>query len=482
MTMQSPASARRAVRVASHWSPCTQGVVRVSQPSIATRSVRRASSGPVKRSSPKPIPGSNKAKPLPFKTTPSPKSVPQEPASSSSSSSSSTPNPDSGSTTSNGSTARQKFSIAELVRTRWIALFGTGAAALCIGSFTASFIWQNSTPAPVYCTGHEPAVPTGRPAIQSPLEFDLHLDKSEHRYGITKLRRKLGAEAKGHVLEVAVGTGRNLEFYDWGKLIAQFVTKGERNKDLLEKSGYGRSKIEDVVEMESFTGVDISESMLDIGLKRIRSVVPHGTEILPVKKPVFAELAKADEGRWSLNMLGGRFRILKGDAQNELPRPKTLAATDKYDTVVQTFGLCSVRDPTKLLENMAHAVRPETGRIILLEHGRSWWDLVNGLLDRTAKGHFERFGCWWNRDIEMIVEDAQRKIPGLEVVEIKRPGWGKFGTHFWIELRVRQVPNAKQEQSAAKPAHEPDENRSSWWSIGSSALTTKPKSEDERKN
>jgi methyltransferase OMS1 len=370
--------------------------------------------------------------------------------------------------------------VAELVRTRWIALFGAGAAAVCLGSFTASFIWLNRSPAPIYCTGHEPYVPTGRPAIQSPLEFDLHLDKSEHRYGITKLRRKLGAEARGHVLEVAMGAGRNLEFYDWGKLIQKFVTKGERNKDLLEKSGWGRSRIEEVKEMESFTGVDISDSMLDLGLKRVRSVVPHGTEILPVKKPVFAELAKVEEGRWCLSMLQGQFRILKGDAQNELPSPKAEAA-GKYDTVIQTFGLCSVRDPTRLLENMAHVVRPETGRIILLEHGRSWWDLVNGLLDRSAKGHFERFGCWWNRDIEMIVEDAQSKIPGLEVVEIKRPGWFKFGTHFWIELRVREVERAKGE-NAAKPASEQEAHGSSWWNIGSSILTSKPNGDGEKKD
>lgn len=368
-----------------------------------------------------------------------------------------------------------------MVRSRWIALFGAGAAALCLGSFTASFIYLNSGPAPVYCTGHEPAVPTGRPAIQSPLEFDLHLDKSEHRYGITKLRRQLGAEAKGHVLEVAVGTGRNLEFYDWGKLIERFVSQGERNKDLLEKSGWGKTKIEDVREMESFTGVDISQSMLDIGLKRLRSVVPHGADILPAKKPDFAELARVEEGRWCLSLLDGRLRILKGDAQDELPGPRATLpgkGASKYDTVIQTFGLCSVRDPTKLLENMAAVVQPETGRIILLEHGRSWWDLVNGLLDRSAKAHFERFGCWWNRDIELIVEDARKKIPGLEVVEIKRPGWFKFGTHFWIELRLKNVSSPAPLRPAAE---EKEQGSSSWWNLGSSVLTAKPKAEGGKK-
>ncbi|KAI0129436.1 hypothetical protein BJ170DRAFT_700713 [Xylariales sp. AK1849] len=327
----------------------------------------------------------------------------------------------------------KELTVADLVRTRWIALFGAGAAALCLGSFTASWWWANSSEAPRYCTGHEPAVPTGRPAIQSPLEFDLHLDKSEWRYGITKLRRRLAAEATGHVLEVAVGTGRNLEFYDWGRVTEDFVEKGERNRQKLEKSGWGAAgRMDGVRELESLTGVDISEAMLDIGLQRVRQVVPHGVDALP-KKPSFAALAGQGQ---SVCLLDEKIRIFKGDAQNTLPAPPL--GRRKYDTIVQTFGLCSVRDPTLLIRNMAGMVQPETGRILLLEHGRSWWDLVNGMLDRSALGHFERFGCWWNRDIETLVREAEKQIPGLEVVGFERPGWFKFGTHFWIELKVRR--------------------------------------------
>lgn len=451
--------------------------------------VRRASSGPGKRSSPAKSAAAaaaakGKAKPLPFKSA-APVSRPEpttqsEPKTAETESASTPANHAKDNSSSRPPPPPRKFSVAELVRTRWIALFGAGAAALCLGSFTASFVWLNvSQPAPAYCTGHEPAVPTGRPGVQSPLEFDLHLDKSEHRYGITKLRRRLGAEARGHVLEVAVGTGRNLEFYDWGALTAGLVSRGERSRDLLEKSGWGRSKIADVREVDSFTGVDISGDMLDVGLQRLRTVVPRGPEILPVKKPSFAALARpsdTDEGRPCLALLDGKFRLFQGDAQDALT-PSSLSPDGRYDTVVQTFGLCSVRDPARLLGNMAAVVRPDTGRILLLEHGRSWWDLVNGLLDRSARGHFERFGCWWNRDIEAIVEDAQRKTPGLEVVEVQRPGWFKFGTHFWIELRVREdggVKDLKREIAPAKPA-EVEGSWSKWWDVGSSILTPKPK-------
>ncbi|KAI1881042.1 hypothetical protein JX265_001282 [Neoarthrinium moseri] len=441
-----------------------------------SRSVRRASSG-IRRSAP-PHRKTQAAKPLPFKPAPPKAASPPPP------SSPATPGPESSNdnrsgtgtgTGSSGGEAPRKFSVAELVRTRWIALFGAGAMALCLGSFTASFVYLNLSPAPKYETGHEPTVPTGRPGIQSPLEFDLHLDKSEHRYGITKLRRQLGERATGHVLEVAVGTGRNLEFYDWAAVTAAHLSTGERNRGLLEKSGWGARRLEDVREMLSFTGLDISETMLDIGLRRVRQVVPHGVDQVP-KKASFAQ--QAGQGGGHVSLLDGKLRIMQGDAQDGLPAGPGPAG--RYDTVVQTFGLCSVRDPARLLANMARVVVPETGRILLLEHGRSWWELVNGLLDRSAQGHFDRFGCWWNRDIEDIVERAQAAVPGLEVVEIRRPGWSTLGTHLWIELRVREVGGQEPKEDGRKPAAEDGKGWASWLNLGSSALTPKPQGEAKK--
>ncbi|KAK8037887.1 hypothetical protein PG994_014654 [Apiospora phragmitis] len=351
--------------------------------------------------------------------------------------------------------------VDQLFRARWLGLFGAGAAALCLGTFTASFWIANSGEAPQYVTSREPVVPTGRPAIESPVEFDQHLDRSEWRFGITKLRRRLAAEATGHVLEVAMGTGRNMEFYDWDAVTTEYVSAGERNRSKLAKTGWGtKENLADLLEMESFTGVDISTAMLDIGLRRLRQVVPHGAmeDVLP-KQPSFEQLARSEAGS-GVQLLRGKVRIVQGDAQSPLPAPPK--GVDKYDTVIQTFGLCSVRDPTLLIHNMAAVVKPETGRIILLEHGRSWWDLVNGLLDRSAKGHFERFGCWWNRDIEGIVEVAKSRIPGLEVVEFQRPGWATLGTHVWVELRIRDAkPKGGRDTGA-------DESSNGW--LGSAPL------------
>ncbi|KAL7622389.1 hypothetical protein AAE478_007893 [Parahypoxylon ruwenzoriense] len=387
----------------------------------------------------------------------------------------------------------KKQPLSDLVRSRWFPLFGAGAAAVCVGFFTASlaYYWRTQ-PAEHWIPGQEPRTPTGRPSIQSPRDFDTHLDKSEWRFGITKLRRKIAAQARGHVLEVAVGAGRNFDYYDWEivtkdlELAAESAKekegksswfswgkdkgggKGEekekekkddgkeQGKDQVKRRSYVELKAEQA-KMEtavlSFTGLDISAPMLDLALTRIRQVVPYMADQVP-KKPSFAKLASKPEGseqhyEEGLSLAGNRIRILKADAQvPPLPAPPSTTSTtipnspppQKYDTIIQTFGLCSVRDPVALLSAMGSALRPETGRIFLLEHGRSnWLDLVNGLLDRGARGHFERFGCWWNRDIELVVRAAERSVPGLEVLRVERPGWITFGTHVLIEMRVRDV-------------------------------------------
>ena len=417
--------------------------------------------------------------------------------------------------------------MSDLVRTRFFALFGMGAATVCIGYFVGAQAvhWREAkaeaeTGAASHggccAPGLEPVAPTGRPSIQSPLEFDMHLDKSEWRLGITKLRRRLAAEARGHVLEVALGTGRNLEFYDWDNVVnvdagaGDAIAEGagtpaepsEKEKEeaarrrlveRLKKVDFDRSRLWEVPEREedeiedgllSYTALDISPGMLDIALRRMRQVVPRladtsgdtkadagaGAGAGPVagalpKKPSFCKLASKEHpgsgGSDCVSLVEGRIRVLASDAQAALPPAPASGRTgsraskkdeDKqyYDTIVQTFGLCSVRDPVGLVANLAAAVRPGTGRIVLLEHGRSsWWEVVNGLLDRSARGHFDRFGCWWNRDIDAIVRDAAARVPGLQVVRLERPGLVTLGTHIWVELRVDPVAAA--EARAANP-------------------------------
>lgn len=194
--------------------------------------------------------------------------------------------------------------------------------------------------------------------------------------GLPLLRRALARRAHGHVLEASVGTGRNAAYYDMRKC-------------------------------SSVTIVDSSREMLEVA------------------RAAFAAKHPASSGV--------RVRCVQMDAAAPLPPPpiptptSTLSAGEgKYDVVIQSMGICSHEDPVALLRNLGRAVKGESegGRIILLEHGRSNFDWVNGMLDRLAWGHARRWGCWWNRDVGELVERS-----GLRVLEVKRY---HFGTTWWV--------------------------------------------------
>ncbi|ELR08452.1 hypothetical protein GMDG_00516 [Pseudogymnoascus destructans 20631-21] len=116
------------------------------------------------------------------------------------------------------------------------------------------------------------------------------------------------------------------------------------------------------------------------------------------------------------------------DASLPLPPPPsssspTSSAPEKYDTILQTMGLCSTPHPAALLLNLSNHLAPG-GRILLLEHGRGYWGWLNNILDALAPGHAERFGCWWNREVGGILEEVEKG--GLRVVEVRRRNWGDY--------------------------------------------------------
>lgn len=316
-------------------------------------------------------------------------------------------------------------------------------------------------------------------------EFDRGLNMAERVMGIRLLRKWLGTRVKGHVLEVAVGTGRNLQFYDWTEVvkgppattgreltaeekkeeekkekerIRAVLDRGEKqgNKDWMEKVKLPGS-LEG--EMLTFTGVDISEGMMGVARQRLRENVPEGKKVVPKGKRLgsarqggegetrIGQGKRGEEQEVLLSALEDRIRLVRADAEAKLPEAPAYPArfegedVKKYDTVVQTFGLCSVNDPLALLKNMAAVVKPDTGRIILLEHGKGWSDWINEKLDLWAPQHFTRYGCWWNRDIERLVKEAEKKVPGLEVVEIERPGWFQAGTTVLVQLKIKSQGN-----------------------------------------
>jgi hypothetical protein len=68
-----------------------------------------------------------------------------------------------------------------------------------------------------------------------------------------------------------------------------------------------------------------------------------------------------------------------------------------------------------MLNSGAQVLKP-SGKIILLQHGRSSWDFLNNILDGDARGHYLRWGCWWNRDILSAVQEVCPAAPSALVI------------------------------------------------------------------
>ena len=201
--------------------------------------------------------------------------------------------------------------------------------------------------------------------------YDSEIDRDEFMMGINWLRKSLlYFHAKGNVLEVAAGTGRNVLYYP-----KQYVNR--------------------VVLM------DRSEQMLSQARKKVES-------------------AKKIEG--NTNKIQYAFVVADSADLNSLKIP-----SNTFDTVVDTFGLCSYVDPVAALKEMGRVCKKD-GKILLLEHGRSKsWSWITNYLDKHAERHAKNWGCVWNRDLDCILKES-----GLVIDHIHT--W-HFGTTYYMVCR-----------------------------------------------
>ena len=121
--------------------------------------------------------------------------------------------------------------------------------------------------------------------------YDRDVEWDESISGVLELRQEIAAYAKGKVLEVAGGTGRNLAFYT------------DAVRELLI--------------------IDASVEMLKVGASKVAALRAEGRA---------AGLSAVT--------------LAVGDAE-ALP-----CASEEYDTVLDTFGLCSFELPQAALEEM----------------------------------------------------------------------------------------------------------------------------------
>jgi len=215
--------------------------------------------------------------------------------------------------------------------------------------------------------------------------FDSEVGLSELLMGINSTRKLLAQKCRGEVLEVSCGTGRNLGYYD---------INGEKAK------------------VDSLSFIDLSPQMVDVCRQKWNTL--YGSQE-----------TKRDKLKPGLNL-----RFMTGSALSDMP---LAPSGKKYDTIFQTMGLCSTAEPAELLENLVKHLdtSKQESRILLLEHGRSYMPWVNRILDNSAEKHAERHGCWFNRDIGDLVQQAAQKS-GMEVVSERRH---HFGTTWVFELK-----------------------------------------------
>jgi methyltransferase OMS1, mitochondrial len=273
-----------------------------------------------------------------------------------------------------------------------------------LDSIDLESVWKHAT----LQTGTDQArtVDTSEAAKVKAENYDDEINTTEWMAGLTKLRKQMIQEAHGHVLESAAGTGRNSDYY------AQVIIDNAKsiqtppNADGLQHSS---------PPLHSVTMVDVSKGMLLAAKEKWEKII---------NRPSFQQA-----GGLSMRMLMGDLaaedfsdvdKIFGGGRNSDSAHPS------RFDTIIQTNGLCSTKHPLILLRNLAKLVKPD-GKIILLEHGRSSYDFVNQILDRTALDHAKKHGCLWNRDIEQLVKDS-----GLQIEFMKRTN---LGTHYYIVLK-----------------------------------------------
>ncbi len=179
--------------------------------------------------------------------------------------------------------------------------------------------------------------------------YDKSIGLDETVMGINWLRWWICRQAKGRVLEVACGTGRNLFYYRPDQIT-------------------------------SITFVDQSSEMIRVA-----------------------------RTKWEAR------KHLKDASFHVADMTKLTLEPGQYDTVIQTFGLCSVAAPTLHLSRMA-SLCSSTGSIMLLEHGRSKYPWLNRVLDTNVEKHARQWGCYFNRDILDLVSSCRE----LQIQQVSR--------------------------------------------------------------
>jgi ubiquinone/menaquinone biosynthesis C-methylase UbiE len=101
---------------------------------------------------------------------------------------------------------------------------------------------------------------------------------------------------------------------------------------------------------------------------------------------------------------------------------ETLPLSDEsIDTIVITWTLCSILDPTKALRQIRRVLKPD-GRLIFVEHGRATDSKIAAWQDRLTP-FWKRVGggCHLNRKVDALLVEAGFAIEELRTTYLPGP-------------------------------------------------------------
>ena len=240
--------------------------------------------------------------------------------------------------------------------------------------------------------------------ISETYDSDASRTEFSNKYG--KFRKTLLSYAQGRVLEMGIGTGANLAYYD-GPKITELIGVDWSEHMLMKAFG----KLDDIKQAEKEhealqrAGVDISKETKHLGL-------------LPEK----VSLVRAD----CIN--------LEGHYEDE-----------SFDTIVDTLTLHSVYNREQLANEMRRLCKPG-GHILLLERGQSYLSIFNMWLQfRAAKDLIER-GTVEHLDIEQVVND---NFGDLKIIHKERKNMGM--TYVYIIQNSPADPPVEADEANSSP-------------------------------
>jgi methyltransferase OMS1 len=231
--------------------------------------------------------------------------------------------------------------------------------------------------------------------------YDEKVNLAETMLRLTSRRKQMTQKATGHVLEVAVGTGRNIPYYP---------TK----------------------QCATVTLLDSSAPMLAVAKRKWKDTHPEY-----FSRTFFKQQSAID------------------------PITPPHDAQAGFDTVIQTMGLCSTPEPVKLLHSLEAATNEETGQILLLEHGKSHYEWLNNFLDQSAPNHALTHGCWWNKDIGKIVEESGLEVVDIKRYNFGTTWWVELKPRKG--MRKQFLEKAQELVGVGKAEDVPVVQQRSWW-------------------